>query len=177
MPKIIEWFCFTKIVLLRALAGRLRELGGAKLTGDVYYDGDNIKSGKFFIGKVADYIEQGDTLEAVLTVEETLKFAWMCTTGGHHSYARSRDNHSAEVLNKDDTNATMVHNVITGLGLKGCKNTIVGNGMIRGVSGGQKRRVTVGEMLVCPRPVSTTALNVALFFKGNKLNSLSYRSN
>jgi hypothetical protein len=39
------------------------------------------------------------------------------------------------------------------LGLDSCKGTLVGNGMIRGVSGGQKRRVTVGEMVSCPRPV------------------------
>lgn len=145
-----------KSVLLRALAGRLRELGGAKFTGDVYFDGDNIKSGKFHVAKVADYIEQGDTLSAVLTVEETLKFAWQCTTGGHHSYARSKDEHAADVLNKDDANVTLVHNVLTGLGLKGCKDTLVGNGMVRGVSGGQKRRVTVGEMITCPRPVSAS---------------------
>jgi ABC-type multidrug transport system ATPase subunit len=39
------------------------------------------------------------------------------------------------------------------LGLKDIGNTIVGDGMLRGVSGGQKRRVTVGEMAVAPRPI------------------------
>ena len=39
------------------------------------------------------------------------------------------------------------------LGLFGVKNTYLGDGTIRGVSGGQKRRVTVGEMLVTPRNV------------------------
>jgi ABC-type multidrug transport system ATPase subunit len=43
--------------------------------------------------------------------------------------------------------------VITGLGLTGCKDVYVGNQMIRGVSGGQKRRVTVGEILSTIRPV------------------------
>ena len=37
------------------------------------------------------------------------------------------------------------------LGLYGVKNTYVGDGAIRGISGGQKRRVTLGEMLVTPR--------------------------
>ena len=34
------------------------------------------------------------------------------------------------------------------------QNTYVGDGAIRGVSGGEKRRVTLGEMIVTPRRVS-----------------------
>ena len=40
------------------------------------------------------------------------------------------------------------------LGLSGVKNTYIGVGAIRGVSGGQKRRVTLGEMLVTPKFVN-----------------------
>jgi ABC-type multidrug transport system ATPase subunit len=103
---------------------------------------------------VSDYIEQGDTHSAVLTVEETLKFAWLCTTGGHHAYGRAKDEESAEFLNKTDEHFAAVNNVLTSLGLTGCKDTLVGDQMIRGVSGGQKRRVTIGEILALPRPVS-----------------------
>lgn len=31
------------------------------------------------------------------------------------------------------------------LGIEGCADTIIGNDMIRGISGGQKRRVTTGR--------------------------------
>lgn len=139
--------------MLKALAGQLVPLGGAKLSGDVYYDGDNINSGKFIPGKVADYIEQGDTHEAVITVDETFKFAWLTATGGHHSYAIAKDDVSADLLNRDDEEFVLVNNILTILGLRGCKDTYVGNGMIRGISGGQKRRVTIGELMTCPRPV------------------------
>lgn len=41
-----------------------------------------------------------------------------------------------------------VNDIITVLGLRSCKDVYVGNAMIRGVSGGQMRRVTVGEMML-----------------------------
>ena len=39
------------------------------------------------------------------------------------------------------------------LSLVNCADTIVGSGMIRGVSGGEKKRVTTGEMLAGPSKV------------------------
>ena len=36
------------------------------------------------------------------------------------------------------------------LGLDVCADTMVGDEMIRGISGGQRKRVTTGEMLVGP---------------------------
>eukprot|EP00808_Paulinella_micropora_P007267 g52376.t1 len=39
------------------------------------------------------------------------------------------------------------------LGIDRVADTIVGNAMIRGVSGGQRKRVTIGEMLIGPKPV------------------------
>ncbi len=46
-----------------------------------------------------------------------------------------------------------MNNMIKMLGLSECADTLVGNASVRGVSGGQKRRVTIGEMLMPPRPL------------------------
>lgn len=41
-----------------------------------------------------------------------------------------------------------IEETIALLGLEECRSTVVGDAMIRGVSGGQKKRVTIGESLV-----------------------------
>ena len=62
-----------------------------------------------------------------------------------------------------------VHDVMTVLGLSGCKDVYVGDAMIRGVSGGQKRRVTVGEMMLL-RKYRVATFHPLSFF--NLYNSL-----
>ena len=59
--------------------------------------------------------------------------------------------------------------MLTVLGLTGCKNTIVGDANVRGISGGQKRRVSTGEYIVCPRQIKcmdsiTNGLDTATAF-------------
>ncbi|CAK4360136.1 unnamed protein product [Aphanomyces euteiches] len=78
---------------------------------------------------------QKDEHIPTLTVKETLEFAHAC-----------RNNFP----NFDSTEGTAA--IIDMLGLLGCQNTFVGDDFIRGVSGGQRRRVTLGEMLTgqCP---------------------------
>ncbi|RZB80897.1 ABC transporter G family member 31 [Glycine soja] len=46
---------------------------------------------------------------------------------------------------------TKIDYVLKVLGLDVCSDTVVGNDMLRGVSGGQKRSVTTGEMIVGAR--------------------------
>lgn len=56
--------------------------------------------------------------------------------------------------------------VLALLGLKRCADTIVGDERIRGISGGERRRVTLGEMLMAWSSIAcydeiTTGLDAA----------------
>ena len=131
----------------------MRSAGNCTFEGDVTYNGETANTGNFLLPKFIDYIEQKDSHASTLTVAETMEFAWKCTTGGHHSYGTARNEETGILLDKGDEVLRKMNNVISILGLEGCRNTIVGDAMIRGVSGGQKRRVTTGEMIISPKPI------------------------
>lgn len=137
-----------KSTFLKALSGRLHD-SKAFVDGCITYNRDEANNQKnFLISKVVDYIEQDDIHAPTLTVFETLEFAWRCVSGGHHSYGLAKDEQAAVKLNELDEGLWRVNQLIAILGLKTCKDTIVGDNMIRGVSGGQKKRVTAGEFMV-----------------------------
>ena len=49
-----------------------------------------------------------------------------------------------------DSKGWLVDIILRGVGLKRVEDTFVGNDKVRGVSGGEKKRVTVGEMMATP---------------------------
>jgi ABC-type multidrug transport system ATPase subunit len=104
---------------------------------------------------LAGYVDQIDRLHPFLTVYETCEFAWKCRSGGTH-----RLGHHGEGPEVDETIAMMdstmfvVNHILEGLGLTRVKDTFVGDQTsVRGVSGGEKKRVTVAEMLTTLVPV------------------------
>jgi len=77
------------------------------------------------------FVDQTDTtLTPVLTVEETVRFAIACAEG------------------TSDTRDQMIEALFGLAGLDNVKSTVVGDAELRGVSGGQKRRVKLLEMAV-----------------------------
>jgi ABC-type Mn2+/Zn2+ transport system ATPase subunit len=64
---------------------------------------------------------------------------------------RSKVPLAGSLLSHSSFVSPQIHNILQILGLKECANTVVGDGMLRGISGGQKRRVTVGEMMIPPK--------------------------
>ncbi|KAE9017397.1 Pleiotropic drug resistance protein 1 [Phytophthora fragariae] len=73
-----------------------------------------------------------------LTVRETFKFADMCVNG------RPED----QPEETRDVAALRTELFTQILGLEECADTVVGDALLRGVSGGERKRVTIGEVLV-----------------------------
>ncbi|KAL6006930.1 ABC transporter G member 21 [Asimina triloba] len=118
-----------KTTLLTALAGRLP----GKISGSITYNGQPFSSA---IKRRMGFVTQDDILYPHLTVLETLAYAAMLRLPG--------------MLTKQEK-LDRAESVILELGLTRCRNTIVGGPLIRGVSGGERKRVSIGhEMLVNP---------------------------
>jgi energy-coupling factor transporter ATP-binding protein EcfA2 len=117
------------------------------LTGQVVYnnlvccgEGADSSNEKLFKNLVA-FVGQRDIHAPRLTVGETFVFSGCCKD----EFIR---------LNRKGTcESGKVGLTLKGLGLSHVKDTFVGNEQIRGVSGGQRRRVTLGEMLVFDTPL------------------------
>ncbi|KAL8458116.1 hypothetical protein ACS0TY_035847 [Phlomoides rotata] len=151
-----------KTTLLLALAGKLD--AALKVCGRVTYNGHGMD--EFVPQTTASYISQHDVHIGEMTVRETLEFSARCQgTGSRYemlSELSRREKHAhinpdpdIDVFMKAVATEGQEASVITDyvlkiLGLEGCADTIVGDELVRGISGGQRKRVTTGEMLVGP---------------------------
>ncbi|KAI4346387.1 hypothetical protein L6164_007285 [Bauhinia variegata] len=119
-----------KSTLLNAIAGRLH---GHGLTGTIHASGAKLSKS---VLRRTGFVTQDDVLYPHLTVRETLIFCSLLRLP--RSLSRKEKIAVAE-------------SVIAELGLVKCENTIIGNSFIRGVSGGERKRVSIAhEMLINP---------------------------
>jgi ATP-binding cassette, subfamily G (WHITE), member 2, SNQ2 len=105
--------------------------------GDVHYDSLSPEEiFKHFRGDVT-YCPEDDVHFPTLTVDETLKFA-----------AKMRAPHTRFEERSRGSYVTSITDIVqTIFGLRHVKNTPVGDAAIRGVSGGEKKRVSISEAL------------------------------
>ncbi|GAB2293477.1 transcription factor [Dionaea muscipula] len=151
-----------KTTLLLALAGRLDPT--LKVNGEVTYNGHELN--EFVPAKTSAYISQNDVHIGLMTVKETLDFSARCQGVGSRYELLSelvRREKQAGIYPDPEVDLFMKATAMKGvesnlivdyilkiLGLDICRDTIVGDEMIRGISGGQKKRVTTGEIIVGP---------------------------
>ncbi|RAL51691.1 hypothetical protein DM860_010409 [Cuscuta australis] len=177
-----------KTTLLLALAGMLDH--DLKKRGKVTYCGHEFH--EFVAKKTSAYISQHDLHHGEMTVRETLDFSGRCLGVGsiyqllaelsrRERQARIKPDPQLDAFLKSISlpgqNTSLVTDyIIKILGLEVCADIIVGDEMRRGISGGQKKRLTTGEMLVGPAKVllmdeistgldSSTTFQIAKYMK------------
>lgn len=162
-----------KTTLLRAIAGLLKPRDGAVLEGTVSYNGRELnQKEEFYIENLMAYIDQIDQHAPRLTVFETFNFANNCMAKGKVMHDEHLDAKTREAMDKANKERVRPKLVASMLGLKEVQDTFVGDSFVRGISGGQRRRVTVGEMtqtgvsVMCGDEISTGRLSrtILLFY-------------
>ncbi|CCD23322.1 uncharacterized protein NDAI_0B02870 [Naumovozyma dairenensis CBS 421] len=127
-----------KSTLLNLISGRIKQSVFSKFntSGKIMFNDVQISEDMF--KGVCSYVSQDDNhLLAKLTVRETFKFA--ADLRLHHLTSEQR--------------AIKTDELIRALGLKHCENNIIGNEFIKGISGGEKRRVSMGIQLLNDPPI------------------------
>ena len=112
--------------------------------GEICLNGIPLHSLSDMSGTIVDYVAQTDNHPPLLTVEEILRYAWTSTM--------THTNPFGPVL-PCDKEFDPVEDMLEVLDLINCKDTLVGDSTIRGISGGEKRRLTLAELLITPHPV------------------------
>ncbi|KAL4526776.1 hypothetical protein Ndes2526A_g01209 [Nannochloris sp. 'desiccata'] len=121
-----------KSSLLSALAGRAPY---GDVSGTVYINGKCTRLELY--RRVTGFVPQDDILYAALSVEENLIFAARFRLAAGTSEAQRRAH---------------VDNALSSLGLENVRRDIVGDEAQRGLSGGQRKRVSIGvELVAAPR--------------------------
>ncbi|KAI5284520.1 hypothetical protein KEM54_001269 [Ascosphaera aggregata] len=123
-----------KTSLLSSLAGRLRNSYGTRyeMDGRILYNG-SIPSPSVMKSVTSFVAQDDDALMSSLTVRETLRFAaglrlppWM---------------------SKDEKNRR-AEDILLKMGLKPCANNLIGSDFVKGISGGEKRRVGIAVQIL-----------------------------
>ncbi|RDX62153.1 ABC transporter G family member 34, partial [Mucuna pruriens] len=177
-----------KTTFLLALAGKLDH--DLKVYGRITYCGHELN--EFVAKKTCAYIDQHDLHYGEMTVRETLEFSGRCLgIGTRYEMLEEllRREKQSGIKPDPEIDAFMKATAISGqktnlqtdyvlkiLGLDICADVVVGDNMRWGISGGQRKRVTTGEMVVGPAKTlfmdeistgldSSTAFQICKFMK------------
>lgn len=120
-----------KTTLMNILAGRIATGGGKEVLGEISVN-DKTPQDMDFRNQLA-YVMQEDALFATSTPRECLRFS-----------ARLRLPRDVSFREQDE----MIEDIIESLGLVKCADTMVGSKMIKGISGGEKKRTAIGVELI-----------------------------
>lgn len=107
------------------------------IKGDVHFGSANHAEAQSFRQQML-FNSEDDIHFPNLTVAQTLDFALRNKTSAEKK---------TRVSPSDDQAAEMKKDILQQLGISHTANTLVGNEYVRGVSGGERKRVSIAEML------------------------------
>ena len=122
-----------KTSLLNILAGRAQSGGRIKIEGDVRLNNYSVDPTSIKVRKSIAFVAQDDSLQSTATPREAIRFS------AKLRLPRSTTDSQLDML------ATRM---LDELGLSACADTIVGGPLIKGISGGERKRASVGVELV-----------------------------
>lgn len=118
-----------KTSLLSILSNQIIPHRSVKISGTVKVNGDDIKN--YDYPSITRYVMQQDILQATMTAREALRFAAMLKVGSDKDLVKSRVD-------------AMLHD----LKLTKVADNLIGNEVMKGLSGGEKKRVNIGVELI-----------------------------
>lgn len=144
-----------KTTLLNVLARRTAA-SGAKVEGECLVNNSSLDKETF--ARITSYVEQEDALIGSLTVEETLRFAADLSLPGCVQKDVEQTSHHNRINSVRYRNITKgqrrerITALLQALGIQHQAKTLIGTPIRKGISGGQKRRVSIASQLVsCPK--------------------------
>ncbi|KAH6690475.1 brefeldin A resistance protein [Plectosphaerella plurivora] len=120
---------------LRTIANQ--RLGYTSVTGDVKYGPFTAKEFDQYRGE-AVYNQEDDIHHSTLTVEQTLGFALDTKA------PKKRPGN----MTKNEFKETVINTLLKMFNIEHTRNTVVGDAFVRGVSGGERKRVSIAEMMI-----------------------------
>ncbi|KAL4474974.1 hypothetical protein ABPG74_001670 [Tetrahymena malaccensis] len=118
-----------KTTLLNALCKRIQNTQTTQILGSIQANQENITFDNF--SNYGSYIMQDDILYETMTVKECLEFAA-----------------NLKVQGSQQQKSQIVQETLKYLKLERCQNTLIGGQFVKGISGGERKRTSIGFELV-----------------------------
>jgi len=128
-----------KTSLLNILAGRTRSTNKMLVEGDIRLNNFKVNPSSLEVRKKIAFVAQDDSLQATATPREAIKFS------AKLRLPRSTTDQELERL---------TNRILAALGLSECADTFIGGPLLKGISGGERKRTSVGvELVVKPTEI------------------------
>jgi ABC-type multidrug transport system ATPase subunit len=122
-------FVSSETSLLNVLSGRVSSNGLFTIESDVRFNNYTVDPTNIEVRKKIAFVAQDDSLQVTATPREAIRFS-----------AKLR---LPRTITEEELD-TLTNRMIEELGLNDCADTIVGGVLIKGISGGERKRVSVG---------------------------------